>query len=154
MLLKYTLFKINLLPIFCVCLLTVEQTNGQNTDAQKNLKVFLDGLDNYDQYIKVHIAYIDYVRERLTADVHILAIPQSTASSGTQYTLNFYGQGRFSSKNDTLKYAVPPTATDDEIRQSLTQLIKLGLVQYQSHLPGFDKLSVVSTDEMAEQPGH
>lgn len=149
---NYHRYKFFFFYLFCSSFFPAQNTSAQTAAPQQNLKVFLDGFNNYDQYIKVHAAYIDYVRERLTADVHILVIPQSTGSNGTQYTLNFYGQGSFNGRNDTLRYTASPTATDDEIRQSLTQLIKLGLVQYQSHQPGLSKLSIVSADEIAETP--
>lgn len=151
MFLKSNCRRIFILYLLCSGILHTSYVTGQAGNQQQHLKIFLDGLDNYSQYIKVHITYVDYVRERLTADVHVLAIQQATASNGIQYTINFFGQERFNGRNDTLRYAVPPTVTEEEIRQSLTQLIKLGLVQYQSHLPGLSKISIVSADEMTDQ---
>ncbi|MFQ6673898.1 MAG: DUF481 domain-containing protein, partial [Fidelibacterota bacterium] len=78
------------------------------------------------------ISYVNYVRDRQEADIHILITQQGTGGVGQEYTLSFLGQNIFSSQNDTLVFVSDETDTEDMIRQEMVRVIKLGLVPYLS----------------------
>src|SRR5262245_15480433 len=59
------------------------------------LKVFLDCNSCDEDFLRTEITFIDYMRDRTDADVHILVTTQGTGGGGTEYTLKFIGLGRF-----------------------------------------------------------
>lgn len=57
--------------------------------------MFLDcnfGCD--EEFVRREITFVDYVRDRRDADVHILLTTEGTGG-GTEYTIKFIGLGRF-----------------------------------------------------------
>src|SRR6185436_12533420 len=50
--------------------------------------------------------------------------------------------GRFAGVEQTLKYVAPQTATSDERRKGLAEVLKQGLVRYASETPVASKLKV------------
>jgi len=74
----------------------IAQKNIERADTLRKdaINLYLDAwfLD-YD-YVKEKILYVNYVRDRKTADVHLLGTTQSTGSGGTEYTLSFIGLNR------------------------------------------------------------
>ncbi|MBC8047254.1 MAG: hypothetical protein H7Y00_10690 [Fimbriimonadaceae bacterium] len=99
------------------------------------LKVYLDGVDFYQDYIKQNITFINYVRDRYDAQVHLLITQQQTGSGGTEFTLFYLGQLEFAGKNDTIKYVANSINTEDEIRTGLIQSMQMGLLSYVAKLP-------------------
>jgi hypothetical protein len=107
------------------------------------LSVFLDCEDGCDTpYIRTEIAYVNWVRDRTAADVHVLITSQDAGGGGDQFTLAFIGQRAFAGRGDTLTYSTNATTTDDEERQGLTRTLALGLVQFVARTPGAQSLRV------------
>ncbi len=105
------------------------------------LNVFLD-CDYCDfDFVKSEINYVNFVRDRLQADVHVLITNESTGSGGTIYTLFYLGQNNFQNENDTLRYTANTTNTSDETRNGLTQILSIGLMRYIAHTSQADKIS-------------
>ena len=99
------------------------------------LKVFLDcGYRCDEDYLRREILFVNYVRDRKDADVHVLVTTQATGGGGTEYTLKFIGLGRFAGQDDT--------QTGDEIRQGLARVIRLGLAPFAADTPLGDRLDV------------
>ena len=117
------------LLFLCVFLKTAAQ---QNDTIQKNnyLRVFLDGASESENYIKVKLWYIDYVRDRKQSQVHIIINSQPTASGGLQYSIRFLGHEKFENKNDTLQYTAKVENSNRENRDELTNVITMGLMPY------------------------
>jgi len=95
------------------------------------------------------VTFVNYVRDRVAADVHVLVTTQPTGGGGTEYTLQFIGLERFAGQDQTLTYTAPQTATDDERRRGLTSILKLGLVRYVASTPVAARLEV-----MFDEPAH
>lgn len=93
-------------------------------------------------YIKKEIPFINYVRDRLEAQVHVLVTVEPTGSGGSQYTLDFIGQQDFTNLRDTLHYRSRPLDTQEKIRSGLVKILKLGLVRYLAKTPLADQVSV------------
>lgn len=107
-------------------------------------QLFLDcppHLCDFD-YLRTEITFVDYVRERTAADVHVLVTTQQTGSGGTAYTLTFVGQRRFAGSSDTLLYNASQANSQDVTRQGLARLLKLGLVRFAMRTDDADKLGV------------
>ena len=101
--------KLKLIFIFLLIISSAKlfaQTN--NADSSRThttyLKVFLDGIPEWQDYIKVKLWYADYVRDPKFAQVQVIVSLQPTASGGSQYHLFFIGRQKFEGRNDTLGY--------------------------------------------------
>jgi hypothetical protein len=89
------------------------------TAADGRLRVFLDCNRCDFDYLRTELAYVDYVRDRADARLHILVTTQGTGAGGTAYTMSFIGLKDFAGKADTLVYTSRPTDTRDEIRRGI-----------------------------------
>ena len=105
-------------------------------------KVFLDCQSCDIDYIRTEIPFVNYVRDRKEADVHILITTQSTGSGGTEYTLAFIGVGACTGLDNKLIYASRTTDTEEEVRRGYVSVLKMGLVPYAARTPIRDLLAV------------
>jgi hypothetical protein len=118
------------------------QDQPPTPDRTDALRVFLD-CDSCDEtYLRTEITFINYVRDRTVADLHVLVTTQDTGGGGTEYTLKFIGLGRFAGVDQTLKYVAPQTNTSDETRRGFAAVFRLGLVRYVAETPLASKLRV------------
>ena len=110
--------------------------------------IFLDCTDSYcdPSYYRTELDFVNHVRERTSADVHVLVADESTGGGGRRYTLAFYGQRQFEGLSDTLVITTPQGATEDERRTTLVRTIRLGLTRYLARTPEAGRV-VVSLEE-------
>lgn len=102
---------------------------------EKAAKIFLDVPGYYKDYIKTEIPFVNYVRDRKLAQVHIMMTSQRTGSGGNEYTFTFTGLKKYSALSDTLKYVSRQMDTRDMTRQGIVKTLKLGLVPYIAKTP-------------------
>jgi hypothetical protein len=122
------------------------------TAAGDTLRVFLDcGPCDFD-FLRREIPFVDYVRDRTEADVHILVTTQQTGGGGVEYTFKFIGLGRFAGVDDELKFVASQTDTQDERRQGYTRLLKLGLVRYVTSTASVENLQLLYKAPAAARP--
>jgi hypothetical protein len=96
--------------------------------------VFPDCRSDCDlDFMRTEIDYVDWVRDRAVADVHLLVTSQETGAGGSQYTVAFLGQRAFAGRGDTLLYSTQPGMSSDERRTGLTRTMSLGLAQFVAH---------------------
>ena len=120
------------MPIFLAVFLLAAQAPAQVTQPPPSgrVRVFLDCNDCDENYVRKEVTFVDYVRNREDADVHVLVTTQDTGGGGEQWTLKFIGLGGRQGQDQTLLYNSPQTATDDEERAGFVAVFKLGLVRY------------------------
>lgn len=107
------------------------------------LAVYLDCRGGCDgDFIRTEITFVDWVRDRVVADVHVLITSQPAGAGGQSYTLAFIGLRSLVGRGDTLVYTSSPTTTPDERRRGLTQMIGLGLVQFAARTASAPRLRV------------
>lgn len=99
------------------------------------VKVYIDCSFCDLDYIKTEITFVNYVRDRKEAHVHILVTTLSTGGGGREYTLTFLGQNEYDGVNDVQKYFTSKTDTAEEIRKGLVKALKLGLLSYVARTP-------------------
>lgn len=92
-------------------------------------RLFLDCGPCDDDYIRKEVTFVDYVRNREDADVHVLVTVQDSGS-GREWTLKFIGLGSHQGSDLTLIYNSQQTQTDDEVREGFVEVFKRGLVRY------------------------
>jgi hypothetical protein len=73
---------------------------------------------------------VDFVLDRIVADVHVLITAQPGGGGGRNYQVIFYGQNKYKDKLDTLVFSTTAIATDAEVRTRMVQYIKLGLIPF------------------------
>lgn len=96
------------------------------------LRVYLDcdGRGCDDQFFVTQMPYVDFIRDRIAADVHLLIVSLSTGAGGAQYTVNLIGQQRFAGRADTVMATLAPNSTEDAHRRELARVIQVGLARY------------------------
>ncbi len=104
---------------------------GQQT-LERPLRVYLDCAEfRCDRdFLTQEIPWVDFVRDRQVADVHVLGTRQRTGAGGSAYTLDFQGRDLFDGQHLRLRATTLPDATDSEQRQELLRVIRLGLVPF------------------------
>lgn len=146
--LYYIYFVISIL-FFCVGY--AEEETNRNQLMEKAPKVFLDGFYDLD-YIRIEIPFINYVRDRNDADIHIISTRRSTGSGGREYTLNFSGQKEFKNIDDEFIYISNRTDSDDERREGLADCLKMGLIRYIARTPLAEHVSISFDKEVESGP--
>jgi hypothetical protein len=123
--------------------LVAPRVHAQAT-AGRAFGLFLDCRDlNCDSdFYRQEIAFVDHVRDRTAADVHVLVTQQQTGGGGSAFTLAFYGQLRFDGVSDTLTLVLPQGSTEDEQRRALVSRIRLGLARYLARTPEGERAAV------------
>jgi hypothetical protein len=99
---------------------------------QQKVKLFMDCSSTWCDltFIRSEINIVDFVFDRLAADVHVLVTTQTMGNGGDTYQMIFFGQKNFSGQKDTLRFNMLPLATEVEIRDKLLTYLKVGLVPY------------------------
>jgi hypothetical protein len=115
----------------------------------ENLRLFLDcsGFRCDSDFFRTEIPFVNHVRNREDADVHLLITQQQTGGGGREHTLLFLGQRRFAGMADTLQYHASQVATDDERRTGLARVAKIGLARYVARTGAVDRLAVSFSGE-------
>jgi len=124
-----------------------QPSNGNLRDLA--LKVYVDCQRCDIDFIRSEIPYINYVRDRSEAQVHLLITRQSTGSGGTEYRMNFIGLKEFEGKNEETIYISTPDETSDFTRKGYTRKISFGLMKYVASTPLIDGLSLHYNGEMS-----
>ncbi len=120
------------------------QNQETDIEALKRLapKVFLDcDMCDFD-FIRTEITFVNYVRDRKEAQIHVLVTTQPTGSGGTEWTLAFSGQKEFAGHDDVFKYVSNKTDTSDEARKGLARILKIGLISYAGKTPIADRIAI------------
>ena len=95
------------------------------------LRVFIDCQYECDtEYLRQNVLFVDYVRDRTVADVHVLVTTQGTGGGGMAWTTKFIGLGRFDKVDHTLTFNTGPTASSDDRRKEFARIFKLGVASY------------------------
>jgi hypothetical protein len=126
------------------------QTPGDDfpaeTPAAGLLLVFLDCGPCDSIYQRETVTFVEYVRDRTLAEVHVLATTENTGGGGQRWTVQFIGRGRFAGQDQTLTFSTPQTATSDDRRRAFARVFRLGLVPYVMETPVATELDVVRTE--------
>ena len=122
------------------------QAKNQTADLEALMKsaprVFLDCSYCDVDYIKTEITFVNYVRDRKEAQIHVLVTTQPTGGGGTEFTLTFSGQLEFAGDDHVFKYVSNKTDTEDEIRKGFARVLKIGLLAYAGKTPIAERISI------------
>ncbi len=117
------------------------ETDAQ--DAARPIRLFLDCKYECDMaFTRTEIPWVDHVRDRADADVHVLVTTRSTAANAREFTLTFIGLKEFASLSDTIVTVSPESDSQDRRRRVVTEALKRGLVRYVARRPGSERLTI------------
>ncbi len=149
--------KSGFLAVFSVCVALGTLTTAlaaQDTTTTQNgtLRVFVDCFfcRRDMSHFRREVSFVNYVRDREDAHVHILGTRQS-AGAGTEYAFVFIGLEEFAGREDTLRYTASRTNTSDETRDAQTRMLALGLVPFIANAPIAQRLSILYSPPQEEQ---
>ncbi len=111
-------------------------------NGAEGLRVFLDCGRCDRDYLRQEITFVNYVRDRKDAQVHVLVTGEGTGGGGRAWTLAFYGLEGFVGMDDQLVFYTTQDDTDDSERRALAQTLRLGLVRYAAQTPLGQQLDV------------
>jgi len=150
--------------LFATCLLVTTQLSAEVKPALRSqtdpsvdtahrtnmLRIYLD-CDGCDEtLIRQEIDFVEYVRDRKQANLHLLGTVESTGGKGREYDLRFIGQEEFEDLNYSLIYRSLPTDTESERLDGLNETLLLGLAPFLSQTPLKDRISL-SVDAQEEK---
>jgi hypothetical protein len=105
------------------------QDPPQQTDG--HIRVFLDCSYLCDlDFFRREIMFVDYVRDRQDADVHVLVTSRQNGSGGQDYEISFMGLGDYAGVEGVQRYSSSSTDTRDEERRGLAQQVTFGLMEF------------------------
>jgi len=108
------------------------QDGSPDLDELKKLapKVYLDCMMCDKDYFRDNITYVNFVRDRKGADIHVLVTQQSTGSRGQEYTFTFIGLEEFEGTEHSLVHASNPTDTRDDTRRAQVEVMQRGIFPF------------------------
>lgn len=142
---KRIILNVLLLFSFSICF---SQEIGSKSDTLRKdaLNLFMETTD----YIRKEIPYVNYVRDIKDAGVYIISTSQRTGSGGLEFTYFLVGQHEYRGMRDTVSFASKPDATEDEIRVSEVNTLKMGLMRYVAKTPLSQYMNITFSEPLSE----
>ncbi|MBI4811658.1 MAG: hypothetical protein HY800_09520, partial [Ignavibacteriales bacterium] len=130
---------------------TQESSDTLDTNRKDALCIYIDcGYYCDFDYIRKELTFVNYVRDRVDAQVFILVTTQRTGSGGQEFTLTFIGKKEFTTIDDTLTFTTKQNETAENIRKELVRILKLGLIRYVSKTPLGEKITITYKEPLAQ----
>ncbi len=133
--------------IFIITLLFLSfMSFAQNND----LKIFLDCNYCDSDFYKQELEYVEFVRDRNYADVHILVTSQQNASNGNHYTLDFIGNNNYATLKNKVEFSTTGETTKETLRNLMLKNLKIGLIPFWLKNGLADKINVTLVKQNKE----
>lgn len=116
----------------CAPLATPASAQAPPSDGGGRPKVFFDcdGPRCGDDYYRTEIGWVDWVRDRADADVHIIMTSQGTGAGGREFLIDLLGNGRFEGYEDEISYQALSTDTEREELDGIAHALGVGLAHF------------------------
>ena len=102
----------------------------QPSPSPARLQVFLDCSNCFADYLREETGFVDFVRDRTQAGIHVIITSTGTGSGGLEYVLAFIGQGALNGQDTTLKAITGTGDPEDVRRQHILTTLHIGLLSY------------------------
>lgn len=122
----------------------------QTAPSTSPVRVFLDCSGCFADYVRTEVTFVDYVRDRTEADVHVIVTSSSTGAGGQEYTAEFIGARAFEGTNLNLKAVTTSNDPEDVVRRQVTNMLRIGLLHYVSQR-GIPQTLNVEVEETAPE---
>lgn len=130
-------------------------TPAQERAPIEALNVFLDCQTFFCDFdhIRREITFVNWVRDRQDAHVHILGTGQETGGGGQEFTFTFIGLKQFDGQTDTLRFVSRNTDTPSEVRDGHVRTIKLGLMRFVAQTRASERVKITYETPTQGGPG-
>lgn len=123
---------------------------ADTTDTRKGaLRVFLDcqTFASCDvDFLRREIDFVDFVRDRRAAQVHVLITSQRTGGGGRRFSLDFVGREGLDGLDDRIEFSVRANVAEERALDRLAHRVRLGLVRYAARLRSAPQLRISLED--------
>ncbi len=141
--------------IFIIILLSsnliISQESMMTKEIDEKIEIYLDCEDCDYSFFRRNLNFVNFVRDPKLADIHILVTRQRTASSSTEYGINFIGSNQYSDIQFKLK-TVSPQFESDIIRwERLLKTFEVGILPYLSSTKVIDNLNITYNDNIGNE---
>ncbi|MCH2448944.1 MAG: hypothetical protein MK198_02240 [Gracilimonas sp.] len=119
------------------------QENEQNLQDLE-VRVFLDCNSCNNSYIRDEVQFVNFVRDKEDAHVHLL-ITRERTGAGTEFKIQVIGRGIFLGQDKTLSYVSFNSDTDEEERRGLVRYIRAALFPYVSATNAINEIDILYT---------
>lgn len=114
----------------------------EETEMPERLAIFLDcGFCN-ETFIRQEMEWVDYVRDREVADVHVLVTEENTGAGGEAQTFDLIGLGPFEGTDYSTVYTTSASTTQAEERDGFLRTLQAALVPYLMQTPMGERVRV------------
>lgn len=136
----YTIWLMVLLW-FCVAIGPAAAQDSE-MGTHSRLALFLDCNFCDETFIRQEMPYVDHVRDREVANVHVLVTREDTGSGGEALTVDLIGLGIFDGLDFSTVFNAPANATEAEERDGFLRTLEAALVPYLMQTPMRNQLRV------------
>ncbi len=124
-----------LVTLLIVCCLIPEELRAaqqapSSPPSTPQLKVFLDCRNCFQDFLRSEVTFVDYVRDRTEAEVHVLITTVETGGGGREYTLACIGLGALDGVTHTLRTVTTRSDPEDIVRRQIATALRIGLLNY------------------------
>lgn len=116
--------------LLTLCLAGLQQPAAASQAPR--LQVFLDCPSCFADYVREETPFVDFVRDRTQAALHVIITETGTGSGGREYVLSFIGQGALAGRDATLRTVTGTGDPEDVRRRQILTTFHVGLLQYLS----------------------
>jgi hypothetical protein len=96
------------------------------------LQVFLDCPSCFADFLREETPFVDFVRDRTQAALHVIITETGTGGGGREYQLAFIGQGALAGRDSTLRTVTAVGDPEDVRRRQILTTLHVGLLPYLS----------------------
>jgi len=114
--------------------------------ARPNVFFDCDGRNCNSDYYRTEIAWVNWVRDRRDADVHVIMTSTTTGAGGREYQLDFIGTGGREDYEDQALFQTLPTDTEREALDGIAHTLGIGLARF-ADVAGFRGLVTLAAIE-------
>jgi hypothetical protein len=114
--------------VLALSLAAVQQSPAATQSPR--LQVFLDCPSCFADYLREETPFVDFVRDRTQAAVHVIITELQTGSGGREYVLSFTGLGALAGRDATLKTVTATGDPEDVRRRQILTTLHVGLLPY------------------------
>jgi hypothetical protein len=109
----------------------------------QRLALFLDCNFCTETFIRQELTYVDYVRDRAVANVHVLVTQENTGAGGRAQTFDLIGLGPFQGMDQSAVYTTSAGTTEAEERTGFLRTLQALLVPYLMQTAMREQVNVV-----------
>jgi hypothetical protein len=142
------------LAVICIGLpVSARAQETETPEANGALRVFVDCSGRFCDFdfLRREVPFVNYVRDRQDAQVHVLMTSQQTGAGGRNFVLDFIGRGAFEGMDDRQEVSTRPQIPDEELLRRLSRAIGLGLARYVAQTSNADRVRVVEDESIGGQ---